>query len=238
MTKIKTEMISLKVSDGTSMNAYAAFPDDDNKYPGLLLFQEAFGVNGHIKDLTERFSREGYVVISPELFHRTEPGFQGSYTDFPATKQHIQALTEPGLIADIKAAYSWLDSNSKVLKSQIGSTGYCMGGRVSVLANVTVPLKASASYYGGGIAATIADRLQNASGPLLLFWGGLDKHLGKDQIDVVTSKLDEYGKEYTNVVFSKADHGFFCDARASYNPFAAKQAWALTNAFFNLHLKV
>ncbi len=75
MTKIKTEMISLKVSDGTSMNAYAAFPDDNNKYPGLLLFQEAFGVNGHIKDLTERFSREGYVVISPELFHRTELGF-------------------------------------------------------------------------------------------------------------------------------------------------------------------
>ncbi len=161
MTKIKTEMISLKVSDGTSMNAYAAFPDDNNKYPGLLLFQEAFGVNGHIKDLTERFSREGYVVISPELFHRTEPGFQGSYTDFSATKQHIQ-----------------------------------------------------------------------------VFWGGLDKHLGKDQIDAVTSKLAEYGKEYTNVLFSKADHGFFCDARVSYNPFAAKQAWALTNAFFNLHLKV
>ncbi len=238
MVKIKTEIISVKVSDGTSMDAYVAIPDDNNKYPGLLLFQEAFGVNGHIKDLSERFSREGYVVISPELFHRTEPGFQGSYSDFQATRQHIQALTEPGLIADILASYLWLESNSKVLKSQIGSTGYCLGGRVSVLANVTVPLKAAASYYGSNIAATIADRLQTATGPLLLFWGGLDKHLGKDQINDLTFKLDEYGKEYTNVVFSKADHGFFCDVRASYNPIAAKQAWDLTNTFFNLHLKV
>jgi carboxymethylenebutenolidase len=70
----------------------------------------------------------------------------------------------------------------------------------------------------------------------MYFWGGLDAHIGPDAVQAVATTLNETKKDYVNVVFSAADHGFFCDARASYNPVAAKQAWALTLEFFKLHL--
>ncbi len=79
--KIATQRVTLQVADGTSMNAYTARPAEEGKFPGILVFQEAFGVNAHIRDITERIAREGYVAIAPELFHRTAPGFEGSYTD-------------------------------------------------------------------------------------------------------------------------------------------------------------
>ncbi len=81
--EIATQRVTLQVADGTSMNAYTARPAEEGKFPGMLVFQEAFGVNAHIRDITERIAREGYVAIAPELFHRTGPGFEGSYTDFP-----------------------------------------------------------------------------------------------------------------------------------------------------------
>ncbi len=237
MSEIKTEFVSVKVSNGETMNMYTAIPRNETNVPGLLLFQEAFGVNAHIRDVAERFAREGYGVVAPELFHRTAPGFEGSYTDFSSAMQHTQALTNEGLTEDIRTAYEWLNRHPSVKKDHIASTGYCLGGRVSVLANVTVPLKVSISYYGGGIAAMAGDKLKNISSPLLLFWGGLDKHITKDQIDIVTNALTEHDKDFTSVIFSKADHGFFCDARASYHPVSARYAWALTLEFLaaNLH---
>jgi len=102
-------------------------------------------------------------------------------------------------------------------------------------------LNFAVSYYGGGIAPggrfpALIDRLKNLNTPTLYFWGGLDAHIGPDAVQAVTTTLNEAKKDYVNVVFSKADHGFFCDARASYNPVAAKQAWSLTLEFLNLHL--
>src|SRR5579862_9626893 len=108
MLKIATQKITLEVADGTSMDAYVARPAEEGKFPGMLVFQEAFGVNAHIRDITERFAREGYVAIAPEMFHRTAPGFESGYDNFPAVMPHLQALTEEGMGADIRAAYGWL----------------------------------------------------------------------------------------------------------------------------------
>jgi carboxymethylenebutenolidase len=116
-----------------------------------------------------------------------------------------------------------------------------MGGRTSILAALTVPLQCAISYYGGGIAPgglfpSLADRLKDINAPTLLFWGGLDAHIGADAVQAVASALSAAKKDYVNVVFSTADHGFFCDARASYNAVAAKEAWSLTLEFLKLHL--
>ncbi|MGA2212919.1 MAG: dienelactone hydrolase family protein [Bryobacteraceae bacterium] len=235
----KTEYVNLAASDGTSLRAYVAHPEGRPK-AGLLVFQEAFGVNAHIRDVTERFAREGYLSISPELFHRSAPGFEAGYTNFAEVVPHMQALTDAGLAADIQAAFQWL-KNGEAKDLPVGSTGYCMGGRTSIHAALTVPLQGSVSYYGGGIAPggmfpSLTDRLKDLKAPTLFFWGGLDAHIGLDAVQAVTKALDEAKKDYANVVFSKADHGFFCDARASYNAVAAKQAWALTLEFFNQHL--
>jgi carboxymethylenebutenolidase len=82
MPETQTEWITLNVADGTTMRAYVARPQDANQHTGLLVYQEAFGVNAHIRDVTERFAREGYVAVAPELFHRTAPGFEGGYDNF------------------------------------------------------------------------------------------------------------------------------------------------------------
>ena len=240
---IHTETVTLTVPDGTTMPAYVARPAGFGSRPGLLVFQEAYGVNAHIRDVTERFARVGYTAIAPALFHRTDPAFEGSYTDFGAAMPHMQALTDAGQAADIQAAHDWLVAAQGGQKSAVGSIGYCMGGRTSFLADALLPLQASVSYYGGGIAPgpqprfpDLLGRVGNLHAPLLLFWGGQDGHIGPDQVRALEDSLRAAGKPYTQVTFSEANHGFFCDARAAYEPNAARQSWALTLAFLATHL--
>src|SRR5580704_6350407 len=109
--KIHTENVTLAVSDGTSMQAYVARPVGTTVHAGLLVGQEAFGVNAHIRDITERFAREGYMAIAPELFHRTGQGFEGRYDDFQAVMPHVSALRHPQIEADLRAAHEWLGAN-------------------------------------------------------------------------------------------------------------------------------
>ena len=240
MSALSTEYVTLSAGDGTSLRAYVAHPAEKPR-AGLIVFQEAFGVNAHIRDVTERFARQGYLAISPDLFHRTAPGFESGYEDFPAVLPHLGALTDAGLEADIRAAFGWLQGGGDSKGFPIGAVGYCMGGRTACLAALTVPLACSISYYGGGIApnprgAGLLDRLKDLRAPMLFFWGGRDSHIGPEQTQAVIGALRTAKKAYVNVEFSDADHGFFCDARASYNGAAAAQAWPLTVAFLSTHL--
>jgi len=229
---IVKENVELDVADGTRMSAYVSRPKQGGPYPGLLLFQEAFGVNRHIRNVSNRFALEGCVVIAPELFHRTAPaGFEGSYTDFPAVLPHLQAVTTETAEADIRSAYDWLRVNPQVKPDQISSVGFCMGGRVSFIANSIVPLRAAVSFYGGGIAPELLDRAANLQAPSLFIWGGLDKHITPELRRAVTEALSSKQKIYVNAEFSRADHGFFCDERAAYEPHSARQAWSLTSEF-------
>jgi carboxymethylenebutenolidase len=230
-TAIAKEKVELRVGDGTKMGTYVARPEGEAR-GGVLVFQEAFGVNHHIRNVTERFAAEGYVAIAPELFHRTAPaGFEGSYSDFPAVMPHVKAVTPEGAEADIRAAYDWLGSAAKVQASEISCVGFCMGGRVSFIANSAVRLRAAVSFYGGGIAPALLDRAAKVQAPSLLIWGGLDKHIPTEQRRDVTDALSAEKKIYVNVEFSNADHGFFCDERPSFELKSARQAWALTLEF-------
>jgi carboxymethylenebutenolidase len=242
MPEIKTDWITLNLVDGTAMRAYVARPQDTNPHNGLLVYQEAFGVNGHIRDVTERFARQGYLAISPELFHRTAPGFEGAYNNFESAMPHVRALTHENLEADVRAAYQWLQAEPGTQGRQIACVGFCMGGRVAFLTNAVLAVSASISFYGGGIAPNpfspgLLDRAGDLHAPQMLFWGGLDKHLGPEQTRAVTESLRAAGKPFVHVEFSDADHGFFCDARPSYNPNAARQAWALALAFLNVYAR-
>jgi carboxymethylenebutenolidase len=223
--------IDLTVDDGSAMRAWVAKPEG-TPARGLLVFQEAFGVNAHIRDVTERFAKAGFLAIAPELFHRTAPGFDGRYEDFPTAMTQLQAITEQGLDADVRAAYEWLQQQG--VGGNSAAVGYCLGGRVSFVANSAVPLKAAVSYYGGNIPPLMG-RAPRLSGPMLFFWGGLDHHIPDEQRHAVIKGVGDAGKTFVNVLFSNADHGFFCDARASYNPQAAAQAWSLTQAFLDTY---
>jgi len=237
MANLNTEKITLNVADGTSMNAYVAAPADGAKVPGLLVFQEAFGVNAHIRDVADRFAKEGYVAIAPELFHRTGPGFEGDYGNFPACMPHMQALTPEGMIADARAAFDWLQKNPRVLPNATACTGYCMGGRASFLANSALPLKAAVSYYGGGIVPGLLPRVATQNAPILFFWGALDTHIPKEHVRAIVDAMQEANKTYVNVEFSDANHAFFCDARPAYKETAARQAWKLTLEFLATYVR-
>jgi carboxymethylenebutenolidase len=228
---IAQEKTELAVGDGTRMGAYVARPERGGLHPGLLLFQEAFGVNHHIRSVSDRFAAEGYVVIAPELFHRTAPGFEGSYTDFEAVRPHLQAVTSETAEHDIRAAYEWLRANPQVKADAISSIGFCMGGRVSFIANSIVALRGAVSFYGGGIAPGLLGRAAKLQAPSLFVWGGLDKHITPEHRKAVTDALSAQKRIFVNAEFSRADHGFFCDERAAYEPNSARQAWALTLEF-------
>jgi carboxymethylenebutenolidase len=220
------------------MRAYVAAGTGAKR--GLLVMQEAFGVNAHIRDITERFAREGYLAIAPELFHRTGEGFEGRYDDFPSAMQHMQALRDPQMEADFRAAYDWLKTSGGQ-NLPVGSVGFCMGGRAVFLASTFLPIDCGVSFYGGGIAPSqynpgLLGRVTDVSAPLLLFWGGKDAHIGTAGMRAVTDALAAAGKSFANVEFSDADHGFFCDARATYNPVSAAVAWPMTLAFLNTHI--
>jgi carboxymethylenebutenolidase len=233
----RKDYVDLKPSDGTTMAAYVSRPQSGGKHPGIIVFQEAFGVNPYIRDIAGRFAREGFTAIAPELFHRTAPGFEGNYNDFPAVQPHTSALTNEALEADIRTAYEWLKNDPQTDDRKIFSVGFCMGGRVSFLADTVIPLRAAVSFYGGGIAQGLLDRAKSLHGPMLFFWGGLDKHILPEHTRAVEDALRAAGKEFGNVTFSYADHGFFCDQRAAYNERAARQAWPMTLEFLKYHLK-
>lgn len=227
---------TVTVADGTEIELYIAIPEKEGPHPAIIVLQEAFGVNHHIRNVAERLYRAGYAVVAPDLCHRTGRLLDTPYTDLPAVMQHYNALTTEGLTADLKAAFDWLQQHPAVAKNNIGSIGFCLGGRVSFLANATLPLAAAVSYYGGGLEQ-LTSIAPNLHAPHLFYWGGLDKHITADKRNTIIQAVEAAGKDYTSVVISYADHAFNCDERSSYHPQAAKEAWAHTLAFLENHLR-
>jgi carboxymethylenebutenolidase len=239
-TAISTENITLTVADGTSVNAYVARPTEPGSYPGLIVCQEAFGVNAHIRDLVERFAREGYVAIAPELFQRTAEGFDGDYGDFPSVMPHYGAVTDEGLTFDLQAAHGWLVETLGE-DAPTAAIGYCLGGKTAFLASMVIPIRAAVSYYGGGIAPSpfgsgLLGRVSEVKAPVLLHWGGKDAHLGPETVAAVSSALTEAGKPFVSVAYSEADHAFFRDVWPSYHAESAAESLAITRAFLATHL--
>ncbi len=149
----------------------------------------------------------------------------------------MNAVNETTLEHDSRAAWDWLHAQPQLRAGAVACIGYCLGGRTAFIANSILPFRAAISYYGGGIAPALLKRAPAQHGPLLLFWGGLDKHILPEHTAQVAAALRQAAKPHINVEVSYADHGFFCDERATYHPQAAAEAWALTLAFLREKLK-
>ena len=238
MTPISHQHVSVPVSDGTEMDLYVSRPADGiNRHAGILVLQEIWGVNGHIREVTDRLARLGYTAVAPDVFHRTAPRFEAPYTEMTGMP-HAQALTPEQSAADLRAAHTHL--RSLLLRTEdepkIGSVGFCLGGALSFLANAELPLAAAVSFYGAGIARVHIGRAKDQHGPLLMFWGGLDRHITAADRRAVIDALSEANKPFVNVEVGHADHGFFCEERSVHDPVAAKQAWDLLTSFLESHL--
>ncbi len=225
------QFVPLDVDDGTTMQAFVVRPADAGRKPALIVYQEAYGVNAHIRDVATRFAAQGFVVIAPELYHRTGTHVEGPYGDFAALGPHFNAVTSDTIAADSRAAHAWLIAQPEVDRARVAAIGYCMGGRAAFVANLELPLAAAVTYYGGGITPALLDRVAQLHAPHLFCWGGKDTHIPAEQTRAIDDALRVADKPYTTVTFGEAGHAFFCDQRADYRPDAAAEAWALTIAF-------
>jgi carboxymethylenebutenolidase len=219
----KSKWIKLTAADGTEISAYEVLPDGPSR-GGLVVVQEIFGVNSHIRRVADGYAADGYHVIAPAIFDRAQPGFEVGY-DADGRTQGIalmQKISATDSMLDIGAAVDLLKKQGKV-----GIVGYCLGGTYAWLAASELPVDASVMYYGGGVGRS-ADRKPNV--PVQGHFGMLDSHIPQTDVDKV--------RVYPNVeIFTyEADHGFNCDERASFEPASAAQARKRAVGFLRAHI--
>jgi carboxymethylenebutenolidase len=237
MTAISHEWVTLGAGDGTELDAYVASPvGGEAKHAGVIVLQEIWGVNAHIRDVTDRFARLGYLAVAPDVFHRTAPRFEAAY-DQTTGLEHAKKMTREGATADTHAVYEWMREklSASTDDPRVGACGFCLGGRLSFVANAQLPLACAVSFYGGGIAQNL-ELAPAQHGPLLMFWGGKDNHITKDHRRATADALEAAQKRFTEVNVGHAQHGFFCDQRPSYDSEAAREAWGLVTNFFASNL--
>ena len=244
--EITSGMVQIQTADG-SMSGFTARPQAAGNYPAIIVVQEAFGLNAHIKDVAARLAREGYETLAPDLYYREKDAVVG-YDNLPDAIRLMMSLWDDKVVKDMGAAITYLQQQPSVRGDRIGVTGFCMGGRVTFLTACLNPaVKAAAPFYGGGIGSIMqrgertpkapleyADQL---AAPLLLFFGENDSFIPLDEVESIKARLAELKKTAETVVYPGAPHGFFCEERDSYRAEAAADAWKRLLAFFGQHLK-
>lgn len=224
------------------ISAYLAKPQAPGTYPAIVILQEIFGVNEHIRQVSERIAQLGYVAIAPALFQRQAPGFETGYTpqDVEIGRKYAwEQTTANDLLSDIQATIAYLQKLPEVKADAIGCIGFCFGGHVAYLAATLPRIRATASFYGariatatpGGGAATIT-RTKDIKGTIYTFFGKEDASIPPDQVNTIESELQKNQVTHRVFRYDGADHGFFCDHRNSYNPIAAADAWEQVQQLF------
>src|ERR671933_817679 len=243
--EIRTDTV--KIWNGhLEIDAYLARPVGEGPFPGIVVLQEIFGVNDHIRDVTRRLAREGYVAIAPALYQRQAPGFETGYTseDINMGKQYKEQTQADELLIDIQASIDYLIGQTPVRAHAIGCIGFCFGGHVAYLAATLPDIQATASFYGAGITTmtpgggepTITRTEELKGGTLYAFFGMEDASIPAEQVDKIEDALNKHQVLHQIFRYEKADHGFFCDQRASYNEAAAADAWVQVKQLFRQEL--
>lgn len=244
--EITSGMVQVQASDG-AMSAFVARPTAEGKHAAIVVLQEAFGLNAHIKDVAARLGREGYVALAPDLYYREKNAVVG-YDNLQEAIRLMMGLWDDKIVNDMGAAVSHLQGQSFVRADRIGVTGFCMGGRITFLTACKNPaIKAAVPFYGGGIGSVMqpGERTPKApleyaaqlACPMLLFFGEQDSFIPMDEVNKIKARLSELKKQAEVVVYPGAPHGFFCNERDSYRADAAKDAWERMLRFFEKHLK-
>ncbi len=216
--------------NGKAVSAYLAMPQGTGPFPAVIVIQEWWGLNAHIKDVAERFAREGYVALAPDLYH-------GKVTDDPNDAGKLMgALNRDEAIKDLLGGTQYLKGLKQARADRIGATGFCMGGSFALLLPCrTKEIKAAAPYYG-----EVPDEatLRALACPVLYIYGDADFWITRDDVKRLEAALKKYNKPGEVKIYSGAPHAFFNDSRKDvYRPQEAQDAWRRTLDFFAKHLK-
>ena len=218
--------IKLTASDNFQLGAYRADPTSAPK-GAVVVIQEIFGVNHHIRSVCDRLANEGYVAIAPSIFDRTSPGFQSGYTpdEIAEARKFVANLDWAAMLRDTQAA---IDAVKSV--GPVGIIGFCLGGSVAFVAATRLSgLKAAIGYYGG-VVVRFADETPKV--PTQLHFGEKDTGIPLTDVETVKAKRPDV-EVFT---YPGAQHGFHCDERPSYDKASSDIAWPRSLDFFAKHL--
>lgn len=226
-----SQWINLRAEDGHELEAYLSEPDGTCQ-GAIVLVQEIFGVNDHIRRVADGFAREGFLVVVPALFDRVRKGVQLEYEgeDMKTAVELMHQLSPETALLDIKAAFE----RAKASDRGVAVIGYCYGGLMSWLSatrgeDLKMRPDCCVAYYPGGIGGFAAEE---PSCPVMIHIGSSDSHIGEDQISAVRSAHPEVEV----FIYEGAEHGFNCDARSAYQPASAALAGERTLKFLQTHI--
>jgi carboxymethylenebutenolidase len=217
---------SLTAADKHTLGAYRAEPKGAPK-GAIVVIQEIFGVNSHIRSVCDRFADEGYVAVAPALFDRQEPNFESGYSpdEIARARRFIASPDWDAMLRDTQAAIEDVKASGPV-----AVVGFCMGGTIAFLAATRLSgVAAAVAYYGGRIVA-YADEKPRC--PTQMHFGALDQSIPLSDMETVKQKRPDC----EIYVYADAGHGFHCDERASYHQPSAALAWERTQAFLKKHM--
>ena len=218
--------IKLTASDNFQFGAYRADPAGSPK-GAVVVIQEIFGVNHHIRNVCDRFAEQGYVAIAPAIFDRIERNFESGYSEaeIAIARKFVAAPDWPAMLLDTQAA---IDAVKDV--GPVGIIGFCLGGSIAYAAATKLSgLKAAVGYYGGAVVRFADDKPQV---PTQLHFGENDAGIPLADVETIKAKR----QEVEVFIYPGAQHGFHCDERASYDKASADIAWPRSMAFFAKHL--
>jgi len=218
-------MIKLEASDGHTFDAYRAQPEGDTR-AGLVVIQEIFGVNGHIRNVADRFAAVGFEALAPALFDRTERGLELGYQpdDIDRGRAVRAKVSSDVALLDVAAAVKCLARTGR----PVAVVGYCWGGSLAWAAATRLPgLAGAVSYYGGQVAE-MADEQPDC--PVMLHFGETDHSIPMEQVETVRAKHPALP-----LFIYPAGHGFSCDERGSFHAPSAELAFGRTVEFLNAH---
>jgi carboxymethylenebutenolidase len=220
------EYVTLKAADGHELSAYVARPDGE-PVAGLVVVQEIFGVNAHIRSVADGYAKDGFLAVAPALFDRIERGVELGYdgADMQKAMGFIPKLDTEKALADLAAAMVFAGSATA---KKVGVIGYCFGGTLAWLAATRLHPAAAVGYYGGRIANYSGE---TPSAPVMLHFGKQDAHIPAEEVEKVHAAHPE-----VEIYWYDAGHGFNCDARGSYNKEAAHKARLRSLRFIEKHL--
>lgn len=242
----------VKIQNGNLMiDAYLAEPGAEsvnpeseiNAYPGIVVIQEVFGVNAHIRSVTDRLAKMGYVAIAPAIYQRYAPGFEVGYTPeaLESGRKYKNMTKATQLLSDIQATIDYLKQLPGCKSEAFGCIGFCFGGHVAYLAATLSNIQATASFYGAGITTMTPgggeptiNRTAEINGTLYAFFGLEDPLIPNEQVDHIEAELKQQNKSYKIFRYPNAGHGFCCDQRSDYRPEACQAAWAEVQQLFRM----
>ena len=225
----------IKVSNqDLDIDAYLAIPEASGFYSAVIVIQEIFGVNEHIRSLTRKLARSGYIAIAPAIYQRQVQGFEVGYTneEIKLGREYKAQTQATELLSDIQATIDYLYGLPEVKQDGIGTIGFCFGGHVVYLAATLKEVTATASFYGAQIATwcpgesePTINKTKNIKGTIYTFFGTEDPLIPNEQTEQIELELQKHKVNHQVLRYEGATHGFMCDRRDSYSPDAAQDAW-------------